>query len=250
MAIADRFVDFSNQTVLVTGGGRGIGAGIVEAFTEAGARVVFSFRSSEEAAKTLADQTGATAVRADLALPGGADALLDATGEVDVLVNNAGIYPLEPLLEMTDEDWHETIEVDLTSVFRLSRRVAQHLNDAGRGGSIINISSIEARAPGPLHAHYGAAKAGVETFTKAAAQELGPRGIRVNAVAPGLIDYPELADLWPEGVERWLAKCPLGRVGHRSDVADACVFLASPAARFITGTVLTVDGGMLATTAF
>lgn len=257
--IAARFTDFSGRTVLVTGGGRGIGAGIARAFAEAGAHVVIGYRSSDQGATELASEIGGRAVRADLALPGGADALLDATPDVDVLVNNAGIYPLKPLLEMTDEDWHETLEVNSTSVFRLSRRAAQRMAPTTPPGpakpgtfmkSIINISSIEARAPGFMHAHYSAAKAAVEMFTRAAALELGPRGLRVNAVAPGLINYPDLSSLWPEGVERWNAKCPLGRLGERGDVADACVFLASPAASFITGATLVVDGGVLSTPAF
>jgi NAD(P)-dependent dehydrogenase (short-subunit alcohol dehydrogenase family) len=176
--------------------------------------------------------------------------VLDAAPDVDVVLHNAGIYPLKPLLEMTDEDWHETIEVNLGAIFRLTRRAAARMVEAGRRGAVVNISSVEAFAPGLAHAHYSTAKAGLEMFTRAAAQELGPHGIRVNAVAPGLIDYPELAQVWPEGVARWKVKCPLGRVGRRDEVADACLFLASPAASFITGTTLVVDGGILATAPF
>ena len=246
----ERFTNFSGKTVLVTGAGRGIGAGIAEAFGEAGAKVILHYNASADGAKAHAEKVGGTAVQADLATPDGAGRLLDAAGAVDVLINNAGIYPLKPLIEMTDDDWNETIDVNLSAVFRLARRAAQRWVDRSAEGNIINISSIEAHAPGVMHAHYGAAKAAVEMFTKAAAQELGPMGIRVNAVAPGLIAYPELESLWPEGVERWRNTCPLGRLGQREDVANACVFLASPAASFITGAVLVVDGGVLATTAF
>jgi len=256
-SLAERFTDFEGRTVLVTGAGRGIGAGIAEAFGQTGARVALTYRSSAEGATEIAERIGGVALQADLALPGAADALLDALesrglGSVDVLVNNAGIYPLKPLLEMTDDDWHETVTVNLTSVFRLSRRVADRMTKtpADPRKSIINISSIEAFAPGFMHAHYASAKAGVEAFTKAAALELGPKGIRVNAVAPGLTNYPELGQLWPEGVERWKQACPLGRLGEREDVAYACVFLASQAASFINGATVLVDGGILATPSF
>jgi NAD(P)-dependent dehydrogenase (short-subunit alcohol dehydrogenase family) len=246
----ERFTNFNGKTVLVTGAGRGIGAGIAEAFGEAGAKVMLHYNASADGAKAHAEKVGGTAVQADLASPAGAGQLLDAVGPIDILINNAGIYPLKPLIEMTDDDWNETIDVNLSSVFRLARRAAQRWVDRSAGGSILNISSIEAHAPGMMHAHYSSAKAALEMFTKAAAQELGPKGIRVNAVAPGLIAYPELESLWPEGVERWRNTCPLGRLGQREDVANACVFLASPAASFITGAVLVVDGGVLATTAF
>jgi NAD(P)-dependent dehydrogenase (short-subunit alcohol dehydrogenase family) len=115
----------------------------------------------------------------------------------------------------------------------------------GGGGAIVNIASIEAHNPAPLHAHYNAAKAALLMHTRAAAAELGRHGIRVNCVSPGLIDREGLADAWPDGVGRYLASVPLARLGQPADVADACLFLASPAARWITGAELVVDGGVL-----
>jgi NAD(P)-dependent dehydrogenase (short-subunit alcohol dehydrogenase family) len=115
----------------------------------------------------------------------------------------------------------------------------------GQGGAIVNVTSIEAENPAPAHSHYNAAKAGAAMHTRAAAQELGPHGIRVNAVAPGLVWREGLDEAWPDGVARYLNAAPLGRLGQPEDVADACLFLASPAARWITGASLTVDGGVM-----
>ncbi|PRI10336.1 SDR family NAD(P)-dependent oxidoreductase [Leucobacter massiliensis] len=268
--------------VLVTGASGGIGAGIARRFAAAGARVALHYRGagagSVAAVRALRDElraagADATAVRAELAEPGAAARLVaaaaDALGGLDGLVNNAGIQPLAPLAETTRAEWDEVLGTNLGAVFELSREAARVMcagrDAAGETGApasaaaagapearrgdrwITHIASIEARRPAPAHAHYAVAKAGVVMHARAAALELGPLGIRVNTVSPGLVDRPGLAEAWPEGVASWLAHAPLGRLATPEDVGNACVLLASPLASFVTGQDLAVDGGMLAT---
>ena len=217
-------------------------AGIAERLTAAGATVVAQRRSSP-----VAD--GLTSVTTDLTRPDGPDRVvataLEAHGRVDALVNNAGIQPVVPFAEVTDGEWAEMIDTNLTAVHRLTRAVVAAMIAGGDGGSIVHVASIEARHPTPVHGHYATAKAGVVMHARAAALAHGPDGIRVNSVSPGLIDRPGLADDWPEGVARWQASAPLGRLGTPADVGDACVFLCSDLARWVTGIDLVVDGGVL-----
>ena len=170
--------------------------------------------------------------------------VLERHGRLDIWVNNAGVQPVATVAEMTDAEFDDVISSNLTTTFRATRACAAVM---APGGAIVNVASIEALAAPAGHSHYAAAKSAVVAHTRAAAVELGPSGIRVNAVAPGLIDRPGLAADWPEGVERWMRACPLGRLGQADDVGDACLFLASPAARWITGALLVVDGGVSAT---
>jgi NAD(P)-dependent dehydrogenase (short-subunit alcohol dehydrogenase family) len=146
---------------------------------------------------------------------------------------------------MSESDWNATLNANLKGVFLCTQAAARHMVARGGGGSILNIASIEAVNPAPGHAHYTASKAGVVMFTKNAALELGKHQIRVNAVGPGLINAPRLPSAWPEGLARWLDRVPLGRVGEPEDVADACLFLASDAARWVSGVHLLIDGGIL-----
>ncbi len=247
-------LDFSGKVAVVTGGGRGLGAGISRRFAAAGAAVLVNYRGSEDDARALAreiEQAGgrAAAARADVTRADSVAALVDRCREQlgcpDVWVNNAGIYPLHGLLEMDEEAWDAVVDANLKGVHLGTQAAARAMIDAQRPGAIVNIASIEATQPAPLHSHYNAAKAGAVMHTRAAALELGPRGIRVNAVSPGLIWRPGLDDDWPDGVERYRQAAPLGRLGRADDVADACLFLASPAARWITGAELVVDGGVL-----
>ncbi len=246
------------RVALVTGAGGGVGAGIATRLAEAGASIAVHHLASADAAGRVAGECAAhgveTAVlRADLTVPDEVDALVEhivsSLGRLDILVNNAGIYPVAALLDMSPEAWDRTLRTDLGSVFLCTRAAASAMISSG-GGAIVNVTSIEGQRPAPGHSHYGSAKAAVRMHTRAAAQELGPHGIRVNAVAPGLIRRDGIEDAWPEGVERWLAACPLGRLGEPADVADACVFLVSDAARWITGAELVVDGGTLTGPAF
>lgn len=244
-------LDFSEQVVLVTGAGSGLGQGIARRFAEAGARVIVHYRSKSEGARAVVGQIGqsAIALQADLSDEAAVAILVEqavaAMGRIDMLVNNAGTYPLHSLLEMTASAWDEVINANLRSAFLCTQAVARQMLAQGSGGAIVNITSIEAENPAPLHSHYNAAKAGLAMLTKSSALELGRNGIRVNAVAPGLIWREGIEQAWPDGVERWQRRAPLGRLGMPEDVADACLFLASAAARWITGATLLVDGGVM-----
>lgn len=247
-------LDFSDRVVIVTGGGSGIGAGISLRFAQAGASVVVNYLTSESGADQVVEEIkemggDAIAIQADVSRLSDVDRLvgesLEAFLRIDVLINNAGIFPLSTLLDMTEEQWDHVVDVNLRSTFLCTQAVSKRMIAQGEGGAIVNITSIEAENPAPMHAHYNAAKGGVHVFTKSAANELGPHGIRVNAVAPGLIWKEGIEQEWPDGVQRWLKAAPLGRLGMPDDVADACLFLASPAARWITGASLLVDGGVM-----
>ncbi len=245
--------DFSGKAAIVTGSGSGLGTGIVKRFAEAGAKVVVNYRSSAVGARAVVaeiEESGgeAVAVQADVSRKEDVTRLMDHAleqfGQINILINNAGIYPLSPVLEMTEEEWDQVINSNLRSTF-LCTQAAAKIMAKQKSGAIVNISSIEGENPAPMHSHYNAAKGGVLMYTAASAQELGPLGIRVNAVSPGLIWAEGIEQGWPEGVARWQQSAPLTRLGIPDDVADACLFLASPAARWITGANLRVDGGVM-----
>jgi glucose 1-dehydrogenase len=249
-------LDFNAKVVLVTGGGRGLGAEIAARFARAGADLVVSYRDSEAGARRVVDKARALgcraeAVRADISRQEEADALIaaavDRFGGLDVLVNNAGTYPLSSLLEMEIAEWERVLDTNLRGVHLCTQAASRRMIRRARGGAVVNIASIEAENPAPRHSHYDAAKAGVVMYTKAAALELGRHNIRVNAVSPGLIWCPGIEESWPDGVERYQRSAPLGRLVMPADVADACLFLASDAARSITGVNLRVDCGVGAT---
>ena len=236
--------DFTGSTVVVTGSGKGIGAGIANRFAEAGATVVSHGRA------TMPPTYGANghAIKLDLHASDAADDLasfaIDRTGRIDAWINNAALQPVGSLLSLTAEDERDVVDANLGFVMRGTRAAAKCVCDDGL--AIVNIASIEGLTPAIGHSHYSAAKAAVIQHTRAAALELGPSGVRVNAIAPGLIDRPGLLDDWPDGVRRWEQAVPLGRLGTTTDVADACLFLCSSAAGWISGTTIVVDGGMLA----
>jgi NAD(P)-dependent dehydrogenase (short-subunit alcohol dehydrogenase family) len=244
-------LNFRGKVVIVTGSGSGLGGGIARRFGEAGAAVVVHYGQSAEGAQTCADAivaAGGTAItaQADVTQSDAVESLFEQTvarfGQVDVLVNNAGIYPMRLLTRMSLAEWDAVLNANLRSVFLCTQAAAKHMS---AGSAIVNITSIEAENPAPQHAHYDAAKAAVAMFTKNSAVELAAKGIRVNAVAPGLIWREGIEQGWPDGVDRFLNRAPLKRLGMPEDVGDACLFLASPGARWITGASLTVDGGVL-----
>lgn len=238
-------LDLTGNVVIVTGAGGGIGAGIARRMAEAGAYVVLHTRSSplpQLDGKTVSVTTDLVDRDAPNQL---VSAALETFGRVDALVNNAGIQPIASLAEVSDDEFRRMLEVNVTAAHRLSQFVARHLIEQGQGGSIVHITSIEGSQPTFMHGHYATAKAALRMHARAAALEFGRYGIRVNAVSPGLIDRPGLERDWPDGVARWRAAVPLGRLGSPEDVGDACVFLCSPLARWITGIDLVVDGGVL-----
>jgi 3-oxoacyl-[acyl-carrier protein] reductase len=209
----------------------------------AGADVTLSYRSGKDEAEEVAKETGARAVEADVSDPEQAKALIDAAGELDVLVNNAGITRDGLLARMSDEDWRVVIETNLSGTFHTCRAAARGMMKR-RAGSIVNVSSIVGLHGNPGQTNYSASKAGIIGFTKALARELGNRGVRANVVAPGYIDTRLTQVIADEMKELMLANTPLGRFGRPEDVAGAVRFLCSDAAAFITGEVLLVDGGL------
>src|SRR5215813_2117278 len=246
-------LDFTGKVVVVTGAGGGLGQGLARRFAEAGASVIVHYNSSEADAKNVTRQIrerggNAIVVQGDLTQENDATRLIERALEqfqrVDVLINNAGLYPMHSILDMTSSDWDQVVDANLRSVFLYTQAAAKAMKEQS-AGAIVNITSIEAEKPAPNHSHYNAAKGGVLMFTRASACELAPHGIRVNAVAPGLIWREGIERAWPDGVQRWQKTAPLKRLGLPEDVADACLFLASPGARWITGASLLVDGGIM-----
>ena len=234
--------------IIVTGGSRGIGAECVRRFAARGDSVAFIYKSSELAAKELAAETGAIAVKADLAANGEAIAALDAAilalGGVDVLVNNAGVSKIGLFTDMSEAEVRELISCDLEAAM-LTAKAAVPSMVRQHKGFVINISSMWGVTGASCEVAYSAAKAGLIGFTKALAKELGPSGITVNCVAPGVIATEMNAVLDSETVAALCDDTPLGRIGTVGDVAEAVLFLASDNASFITGEVLNVNGGLV-----
>ncbi|MCB1486105.1 MAG: SDR family oxidoreductase [Bauldia sp.] len=255
----DRLLDLTGKVAVVTGAHGGIGAGIVRRLAEAGAAVAIHYRGGREAAEALAAAIAAKGGRAiavpaeltDLAAVRATfSGIADALGPIDILVNNAARQTHSTIADMTVEEWRDMLASNLDGVFHTTRVVTDALVARGAGGAIVNIASIEGLQPALTHGHYATTKAGLIMFTRATALEFGRHGIRANAISPGVIHAEGIEENWPEGVKRWLAAAPLGRMGDDYDVADAVLFLVSPASRFITGANLVIDGGVTATPSF
>ena len=237
------FASLEGKLALVTGASRGIGRAIAQELAAAGAQVVLGYRSGKDEAEALASELGARAIQADVSSPQDAKRLVEAAGDIDVLVNNAGLTRDGLLARMSDDDWRTVIETNLSSVFYTCRAVTRPMMKKRRG-AIVNISSVVGVHGNWGQANYAASKAGIIGFTKSLARELGSRNIRANVVAPGYV-RTQLTDVLPEeATQAMVANTPLGRVAEPREIAGAVRFLASDAASFITGEVLLVDGGL------
>lgn len=236
------------ETVLVTGASRGIGRKIVKRFSEIGYNVAFTYLNSAEMAEDLAKSTGALAIRADSAKEDDCIRAVSETisnfGKIDVLVNNAAISDFSLFTDMSLARWNEIIGINLTSAFVYSRECVKDMLKRKRG-SIVNITSMWGIVGASCEVAYSTAKAGIIGMTKALAKELGPSGIRVNAVAPGVINTDMNKRIHPEDMAALRDETPLMRIGEPREIADAVVFLASEASSFITGDVLNVSGGYI-----
>ena len=243
----------NNKTVLITGASRGIGKGIATVFAAHGANVAFTYSTSVDAANALETELQAQGVQAKGYQSNAADfkqaqALVENVLEdfrtIDVLINNAGITKDNLLMRISEEDFDKVIEVNLKSVFNLTKAVQRTMLKQ-RHGSIINMSSVVGVKGNAGQSNYAASKAGIIGFSKSIALELGSRNIRCNVIAPGFIETEMTAQLSEDVVAGWRAGIPLKRGGTPTDVANACVFLASDLSSYITGQVVNVDGGML-----
>lgn len=239
------------KVALITGGTRGIGRGIVEEFAAQGAKVAFTYAGSQQKAEEIVKNYPEGEVRAyqsDAADYDAAQTLVDQVladfGQIDILINNAGITKDNLMLRMSKEDWDQVIRVNLDSAFNLTKAVIKPMMKAKKG-SIINMSSVVGIKGNAGQANYAASKAGVIGFSKSIALELGSRNIRCNVIAPGFIETEMTAALDEKTVAGWAEQIPLKRGGSPKDVAQACVFLGSDLSSYITGQVLNVDGGML-----
>jgi NAD(P)-dependent dehydrogenase (short-subunit alcohol dehydrogenase family) len=259
-----QLISLEGRTAVVTGGARGIGLAIATRFAEAGANVLIADLNktgAEEAAEAIARKFGHQAIGVELDVTSGASIVAAADravlelGGLDIWVNNAGIYPSTPLLEMTDQGWDKVLDVNLRGTFIGAREAGRRMAEAGRGGVIINLASTAGyRAAGPGIAHYVASKHGVRGLTKSLAVELGPHGIRVLALAPTLIETPGIeegrAAFQAAGLgdmlEQMAQREPLGRVGVPDDIARVALFCASDLAMLMTGSTLLVDAGDVA----
>jgi 3-oxoacyl-[acyl-carrier protein] reductase len=245
--------DAERQIVVVTGASRGIGRAVAVRFARDGAAVIVNYRGSEAAAQetvqAVTDAGGqATLVQGDVSNRDDAERLIEAAvteyGRIDVLVNNAGITRDQLLMRMTDDDWDAVLDTNLKGAFHTTRAALRPMLRK-RSGRIINISSVVGLIGNAGQANYAAAKAGLIGFTKSTAREVASRSITVNAVAPGYI-ATEMTDAIAEMMKaKILDQVPMGRLGTPEDVAAVVAFLASPAAAYMTGAVLTVDGGMV-----
>ncbi len=241
------------KTAIITGASRGIGKGIAEVFAKQGANVAFTYSSSVEAAQALETELAALGVKVKGYQSNAADFeqaqqlaadVVAEFGAIDILINNAGITKDNLLMRISEDDFDKVIEVNLKSVFNMTKAVQRTMLKQ-RNGSIINMSSVVGVKGNAGQTNYAASKAGILGFTKSVALELGSRNIRCNAIAPGFIETEMTAKLDEKTVQGWREGIPLKRGGSPEDVANACLFLASDMSAYVTGQTLNVDGGML-----
>ena len=240
------------KNAIITGGSRGIGKGIAQVFAQHGANVAFTYNSSSQSAEELAKELEEMGVKAKAYKSNAAsfaeaqelvDNVLEDFGSVDILINNAGITKDNLLMRMSEEDFDKVIEVNLKSIFNMTKAVQRTMLKQ-RKGSIINMSSVVGVTGNAGQANYAASKAGIIGFSKSMAQELGSRNIRTNVIAPGFIETEMTEKLDEKTVQGWRDAIPLKRGGKPEDIANACVYLGSDLSAYVTGQVIHVDGGM------
>ena len=241
------------KTAIITGGSRGIGKAIVEVFVKQGANVAFTYSSSSEAAKIIESELSTSNVKVKSYKSDASNfeeaqllaaSVLEEFGSIDILVNNAGITKDNLLMRMSEEDFDRVIQVNLKSVFNMTKAVQRTMLKQ-RKGSIINMSSVIGVKGNAGQSNYAASKAGIIGFTKSMAIELGSRNIRSNAIAPGFIVTEMTEELGEETIKQYFEAIPLKRGGSPEEIANTCVFLGSDMSSYLTGQVLNVDGGML-----
>jgi 3-oxoacyl-[acyl-carrier protein] reductase len=242
-----------NKTALITGATRGIGKGIAEKFAEEGCNIAFSYASSVDKAKALENELSSKygvkvkGFQSNAASFEGSQKLVEDVvaefGQFNILINNAGITRDNLIMRMSEEQWDEIMEVNLKSIFNLTKASVRNFLGT-KGGSIINMSSVVGVNGNAGQSNYAASKAGIIGFTKSIAKELGSRNLRCNVIAPGFIETEMTAELGEEQMKKWTEGIPLKRGGSPEDIANACVFLGSDKSTYITGQVLSVCGGM------
>jgi len=234
------------KKVLVTGGSRGIGRACVEYFSAQGYEVAFVYRSNDLAAKELEASCGALAIKADISSSKDAECAVsyavDKMGGIDILINNAGISQIKLFTDITDEDWEKMISVNLSGAFYITRAAVKGMISR-KFGRVINIGSMWGKCGASCEVHYSAAKSGLRGMTMALAKELGPSGITVNCIEPGVIDTDMNAELDDNALTELCGETPLGRIGRPEEIAYLAEFLASHKAAFITGQCIGIDGG-------
>jgi 3-oxoacyl-[acyl-carrier protein] reductase len=245
--------NYNNKTILITGASRGIGKAIALEYAKLGANVVCNYVKSKEKAQSLVDEIKAfgghaLAIQADVSVFDQAKKLVDQTiehfGKLDVLINNSGITKDQLMLRMNEDDFDKVIDVNLKGTWNMCKHVTRHFLK-NKAGSIINISSVVALIGNPGQTNYVASKAGIIGLTKSLAKEFGSRNIRVNAIAPGFIQTEMTEQLSDEIKDYYLKQIPLNRLGQGEDIANLCLFLSSDKANYITGQVISVNGGMV-----
>jgi len=252
-------LDFSGKVVVVTGGASGMGTGLAKSFAEVGADVVFTYLKhgdeSEKIMEMLKSFGGRShAICMDQSIVEQCESMVDEVvqkmGRIDVLINNSGLHGSTESLDIERDDWDTMLNTNLRGSYFCAQYVAKQMIKQGNGGSIISISSINSFIPLRKSTHYGVSKAGMNMFTRSLAAELGEFGIRVNAIAAGLIESPALDVFVPGWRERYIERSPLGKTGLPSDIGNICIFLASPMSAWITGQTIVADGGVLLAPAF
>ncbi len=246
-------LEFADQVVVITGGSRGIGKAMVEAFAHSGAKVVFTYVNGADAARQLETslrdqglcaQAMMVDVRDEKSVDDSIEVVEKEYGRIDVLINNAGVTQDGLIMTMEEKAWSDVLATNLSGAFHFCRAVSR-LMMRRRQGAIVNISSLVATRPGRGHCNYAASKGGLEAMTKALAIELAPRNIRVNCVAPGLIETDMSKEIRALAGDEILQRIPLKRYGQPTEVASVVKFLSSKAASYITGSVIHVDGGLI-----